>query len=527
MLGRTARRLGKATKYTCVAGGIGAAMILLPPRESLPSEGLLQTRVLLEGIGRVLRCAKTGVVILVDYKWNTRGEMSSRQDVWDDIHVRSAKRLVQLAETNGGLYVKSGQVFASMSHILPRQYTDTMRVLQDAVVKRPFSEIQAVIEQDLGCPINDVFASLDETPLAAASLAQVHKGILRSDRTEVAVKVQYIDILQRFRGDMATIRLMLGVCGAAFPGYDFSAIVSRLNNTMAQELDFVGEAKNAERAARELKPVFGTKVVTPFIHWKYCTRRVMVTDFVNGVKISDAEGMRRLGISVPDAASLCYSALAYQLFLTGFAHADPHAGNILVHKPKTNGHNWRRGETQVVLLDHGLYVNMSPEIRHRLAQIWTAAVTHRTEELAAVSRELGIKDHIMLGSMFLQHPYEFFSSFKTSMSPKELDLMHNQAQEKMEEINQIIECLPAEYALVLRSLTALRAINKELGNPVRRPLILLKYSLQESHKASAFGYWKAATRAWWEESKTDAIMAFLKWYRPRVYEVVEDALAMA
>ncbi|CUI14091.1 Hypothetical protein, putative [Bodo saltans] len=512
-------------------------LLMLPPRESLPTESLLQARVLFEGVGRVGRCAVAGALIFTDYKYSLWG-CEEDQNIWNEVHQRSADRLVVLAETNGGLYVKSGQAFASMSHLLPREYYTTMRKLQDAVVSRPFSEVVTVLEQDLKKPIHNVFSSISETPIAAASLAQVHRATLASDGSDVAVKVQYIDIQARFHGDMATIRAMLGVCGAAFPGFDFSTIITKLNATIAKELDFVTEARNSDRAGSDLKPIFGRSVITPYIHWEYSTPRVLITDFVQGVKISDAEGMRRLGIDVPWAANACYSALAYQMFITGFAHGDPHAGNILVHRPSSNGRKWRKGESQVVILDHGLYADMAPEIRVQLARIWSAAVRHNNAELKAVCAELDIGGDVaykLVASMFLQHPYEHFSSFKRGMSEAELKLIQTEAQGKMKEFNDLIVKLPSDYALMLRSLSAQRAINKDLSNPVRRPLVMLRWSLRASHGggqysvggSSALSLQWALVSAWWEEAKNDMMMWVLKKYQPRLYDKIEEALSMA
>jgi aarF domain-containing kinase len=520
-----------------ICSAVGLGLLLLPPRESLPTESLLQARVLLEGVGRVGRCAVAGAIIFADYKYSLWG-CADDQHIWNEVHQRSADRLVILAETNGGLYVKSGQVFASMSHILPREYYCTMRKLQDAVVSRPFSEVKTVLEQDLKKPLAGVFSFISETPIAAASLAQVHRATLASDGSDVAVKVQYIDIQARFHGDMATIRTMLGICGAAFPGFDFSNIITKLNATVAKELDFITEGRNSDRAGEDLKPIFGRNVVTPHIHWEYSSPRVLITDFVQGVKISDANGMRRLGIDVSWAANACYSALAYQMFITGFAHGDPHAGNILVHRPAADGRKWRKGESQVVILDHGLYADMAPDVRVRLARIWSAAVRHDNTELKAVCEELDIGGDVaykLVGSMFLQHPYEHFSSFKRGMSEAELKLIQTEAQGKMKEFNDLIVKLPSDYALMLRSLSAQRAINKDLSNPVRRPLIMLRWSLRSSHGggqfsvggSSALSLQWALMSAWWEETKNDLLMWFLKQYQPKIYEKIEEALSMA
>lgn len=454
---------------------VGIAAIITPPKESLPSS-LLPTRVLLEGIGRVGRCAAVGVSIYADYTWSLRGVRESQEE-WDTVHTRCARRLVALAETNGGLYVKAGQIFANMSHIVPYQYCTIMATLQDQVSSRPFSEIVAVLESDMRRPYTEVFEKLDPTPIAAASLAQVHRGTLRSSGEDVAVKVQYIDITQRFRGDMRTIDLMLRVAGSLYPGFDLGQIITKLNDTVAAELDFRLEAANNDRAARDLRQAgFGNRVVCSTILHQYVTRRILVSRFVkDAVKMSDRQGMEARGINVAEAATNFFDAISFQIFTSGFFHADPHAGNVLVHK-------LRSGKPQVVLLDYGLCAELNNEQRREVSDIWTSSITHDSETLQAISRRYHCEDYALFASCFLQHPYVFYSpTGNRTLSKNVQESMRDTVKHKMNEINDIVASLPKEYALVLRSIMATKAINKELCDVVNRPMRMLRYSLRTSH----------------------------------------------
>lgn len=491
---------------------------MLPPKETLPTF-MLPTRVLFEGVGRVGRCAYTGAKIFGDYTFNLHNVDS--QEAWDACHTRCALRLVDLAETNGGLYVKAGQIFANMSHILPYQYCSEMTVLQDKVITRPYSEIVAVLEADLKHPIDEVFSYIDPVPIAAASLAQVHRGKLRKEGVDVAIKVQYIDIAQRFKGDMRTIDLMLKVAGYCYRGFDFGQIISKLNDTVAAELDFRLEAQNSDRAAADLKKgSFGSKVVCAKLYWDYITKRLLVSRFVeNSVKISDKAGIERLGLDAKQVATNFFDAIAYQIFVTGFFHGDPHAGNVLVHKLPD-------GKPQVVLLDYGLCATMDRAMRREMSDIWTSSVTHDTAKLIELAKRYNCPDHELFASCFLQHPYAYYSAEGGRVMSKAVqESMRDTVKHKMHEVNDIVSTLPKEYALVLRSIMATKAINRELGDIVNRPMRMLRYSLKTSHEdASRLKLLRLQVRAWIEEKYSAWMLAIAKSRDPALGELLEDSL---
>jgi aarF domain-containing kinase len=312
---------------------------------------------------------------------------------------------------------------------------------------------------------------------------------------------------------------MLSISGTLFRGFDFGPIVKRTNDVLAAELDFEQEARNSELCRQYLAAEFGDRVTTPTLVKELCTPRVLVTEFIDGVKMNDRKGMEARGISVREAALLCYSGLAHQLFCSGFVHADPHPGNIFVTKN-------RRGKCQVVILDHGLYVTLSQEQRKDLADLWTAIASHHDRDLEKVCTKLGVHDYKLLASVFIQHPYEYFSSSKTRMDPSDLELVRRHSRDKMDEVNNILEVLPKEYAMVLRNISAVRATNKDLGNPVSRPATMLKYSLRESHRGHLWYQWRCLAEQWWQELKARAISRYIEWRYPGLNEALDDMLTM-
>lgn len=543
-------------RYASVAlcGGLGVLMI--PPKEHVPPP-LLPIRVLMEGTGRITRCGIVGATIFLDYQYSIRKKDVDNQEAWNRVHERCARRLVRLAEQNGGLYVKAGQIFANMNHVLPPVYCTIMSSLQDAVMKRPFDEILAVLKADLGPNVvEEQFEYIDPTPLAAASLAQVHRArrrdIPRDDNTsasaaassssrsrkspatslpvpgdddslpppvyskDVVVKVQYIDIAARFKGDMIAIDAMLTIAGWAYPGYDLSEIVRKLQATVEAELDFRLEASNSERAARHLRRAgFGDEVVCPTIHHDLQSPRILMMNFVKGVKINDKAGMEALGVNPKRAVSRFIDAIAYQMFISGFFHADPHAGNVLVQRMPKGSADMRsqswfqrwfgRNKGQVVLLDYGLCGQLNAKERAEFGEIWVASVTHNDELLKSIAARYGEGfDHELFASCFLQHPYAFHSmGHKGRLTdPDARARMRSTMTEKMYEVNDIVASLPKEYALLLRTIMATKAINKDVGELVNRHRRFLGYALEAGK----------ATFPWWERGIIYTKARVLGWH---------------
>ncbi|KAK7201846.1 ABC1 family [Novymonas esmeraldas] len=518
-------RFGRAARYGATAVGVVVATtagIVLPPKERIPT-ALLPSRVLFEGIGRAGRCVYAGAHIYVDYAFHVSPEDS--QELWNAVHRRCAQRLVDLAERNGGLYVKAGQIFANMSHILPYQYCQVMAVLQDAVVKRPYAEVVAVLEADLGRPLEDVFSRIDTVPLAAASLAQVHRGHLRAEDAEVAIKVQYIDIAQRFGGDMRTISLMFAAASYFFPGYDFGQIITKLNDTVAAELDFRLEGRNSDRAAAELRAAgWGDRVVCPALYWDYTRKRVLVSEYIDGaVKISDRAGIAALGLDVREVATTFFDAVAFQIFRSGFFHGDPHAGNVLVRRRPS-------GAPQVVLLDFGLCAELDAVHRREMSDIWTASTTHDTPTIAAIARRYHCDDYELFASCFLQHPYEYFSNSTSGRltSSHALESMRETVKHRMTDLNNIVAALPKEYALVLRSIMATKAINRELGEAANRPMRMLRYSLKTSHEdLPTIQLLILLSKAWFAEWYSSLLLRFTMWRHPELRELLQNSLQLS
>ena len=273
------------------------------------------------------------------------------------------QRLRMALEELGPTFVKLGQVLSTRPDLLPPAYIAELARLQDAVPPAPWELVRTQIESELGAPIDEVFATLDPEPLAAASLAQVHAATL-PDGAEVVVKVQRPDIEATINVDldiMADAARLLQERTLLGELYDLPGIVEEFAATLRAELDFYREGHNADR----FRANFASEpyLYIPRVYWEYTTRRVLVMERIRGIKIDDIAALDAAGYDRYRIGLHAARMIIKEVLEDGFFHADPHPGNFFVMPGEVIG-----------AMDFGMVGYLSRRTRTDLIRLYIAAV---------------------------------------------------------------------------------------------------------------------------------------------------------
>jgi len=248
-----------------------------------------------------------------------------------------AVRFRALAIRMGGVMIKVGQFLSARLDVLPSEITDELAGLQDEVPPVDFESIRLQSELDLGASLNSIFLTFEESPLAAASLGQVHRAELNPKEAEalgfknVVLKVLRPHIEQIVDVDMSAIRVVGGWLKRYRPVSDrvnVAAIVEEFAATLREEMDYLAEGKNAEVFAANFKD--DRSVHVPRVVWAHTSHRALTLEDVSAIKITDYEAIEAAGINRAEVAQILFKSYLKQIFDDGFFHADPHPGNIFV-----------------------------------------------------------------------------------------------------------------------------------------------------------------------------------------------------
>ncbi len=247
---------------------------------------------------------------------------------------RIARRFRRLAVQLGGVLIKLGQFLSIRVDVLPHEVTSELAGLQDEVPPEDLADVLAVIAEEFGRPVNEVFDRFAPEPEAAASLAQVHQARLPGGE-HVVVKIQRRRIETLVETDLAAIGVAVNWLKLYRPvarRVDLDRLFDEFSVTTRAELDFVAEGKNAERFAADFADDAGICIAD--VYWDYTTRRVLTLENVANIKITDYEAIEAAGISRAQVARRLYDTYLKQIFATNFVHADPHPGNLFVQPLK-------------------------------------------------------------------------------------------------------------------------------------------------------------------------------------------------
>ena len=401
--------------------------------------------------------------------------LHQREDKDAAVHLRQA------CEDLGPTFIEFGQLLSSRPDLVPETFVQELRRLLAHARPEPWPAIQRVLTEQLGAAPTP-FRSIEHQPLAAASIAQIHRATLKRDQTPVVLKVQRPGIDRLIAADLAVMRQLAQLAEKYLPEsrtLNPADMIEEFAISIDQELDFILEAANIERFARAFAD--DPHIVAPRIYWEWTTPRVLVMEYIDGIPIDDIERLRRVRIDRQQVAERLLRAFLDQIFRFGFFHADPHPGNFLV----------RRGG-RIAFLDFGLAGQISQDEQRTLAELFSATLTEDYERVAAlwldithagadVNRPAFQRDLEPILRSQMNQPYE-----RIRIGELFLQLVQNGARHGLR--------LPRELFLLFRTFAEIEGLLRLLHPGFNVVALCRAFSAEQTAAAHAPAQLLAATR---------------------------------
>lgn len=287
------------------------------------------------------------------------------------------QRIRKAIEELGPTFIKLGQIVSTRPDIIPIEYIKELEKLQDDVPPFDFKEVQKIIESDLDRPINDIFDSIDPIPIAAASLGQVHKAIIKGGK-EVVIKVQRPNIQRIIEVDLEIISHITGLMEKHIEEMEIhrpTLLVDRFARQLEDELSYKTEALNMERFGAMYDK--SNEIIVPRVYKSLSGEKVLTMEYIEGTKISDLDRIVKRNIDLKNLGKIISDSILNQIFTLGFFHGDPHPGNIVV----TNS-------GRIAFLDFGMMGRISREDRELFSAFLMSIINKNERKLVSAALKL-------------------------------------------------------------------------------------------------------------------------------------------
>ncbi len=351
----------------------------------------------------------------------------------------SAEELASDLEKLGPTFIKLGQLLSTRADLLPKPYLDALERLQDHVEPISFEEVERIISSELGIRISKAFAEFETEPLAAASLAQVHRAYMRDGRA-VVVKVQRPNIREQIVEDLEALNEIARFLDAHTElgrRYEFENMLVNLRKSVLRELDFKMEANNLISIGQNLAEF--EKIIVPEPVEDFTTSRVLTMEYIPGKKITMLSPLRVLEIDGAGLAEELFRAYLKQILIDGLFHADPHPGNVFL-----------TDDDRIALLDLGMVGHVTRGFQDNLLRLLLAESEGRGEDAAEIAIKMGEPKTGFDRAEYVRRVAEFVAEHT------EANLTHLNAGQVTLEITKIsADCwfrMPAEFTMIAKAL---------------------------------------------------------------------------
>jgi predicted unusual protein kinase regulating ubiquinone biosynthesis (AarF/ABC1/UbiB family) len=405
----------------------------------------------LKGLFIALRVLGSYRLVRVIGVFLTSGQKTARLS---KLHRRNAVLIREKALEMKGVMIKVGQFLSSRKDFLPDEYIEELSELQDQVPPHDFGEIRQRIIDELGSAPEDLFSEFDKEPIAAASLGQVHRAVLKDGR-EAAVKVQYPGIEKIIETDIKMFEFLITLMRGRMGWINLRVLHGEFSRIVRAELDYVQEGRNAERFRQNFSA--DERVVIPRVYWKFSSAKVLTLEFVGGIKITECVLIKASGVDCRMLVSLLTETYAKMIFVHGFFHCDPHPGNIFV----------REGPT-VVFVDFGMVQAIADSTRRNLRRYARAIVENDAAAIVEALEKMGFLIEGADYGAIADVTQDLIDKYRYS-TPEELkSLTVDQIGEEINNIRSVINNfqVPNYFILLIRTIGMLNGMAYRLSPEV-------------------------------------------------------------
>ncbi len=380
---------------------------------------------------------------------------------WKRVHRRNARRMYKGFVRLRGVYIKLGQILSVMGTFLPRAYVEELEPLQDEVPPRAFKDIVKTFRNSLGKEPRELFAEFAETPLAAASLGQVHEAKTKEGQ-RVAVKILYPNVATIIRVDLKVLGWAIKIYKLFVPVQQIERVHEQLTDMLERETDYVNEANCMERMAANFES--DPDVLFPTVLHDLSSNKVLTMSFMEGVKIRDRKQLEEHGLDPNAVATKLVQVFYQQLFWDKFFHADPHPGNFFVQKGP-------EGQPRLVVLDFGSASEVTDNLSDGMLDILTGMMTKNDDLVVKGFETMGFVaengDRGLLERTVRAYFEKLLNLNITDFSKLGADVAQQLAdpQVKKEELRQLMKSIqyPAGWFYVERAVVIMFGLSSQLA----------------------------------------------------------------
>ena len=360
------------------------------------------------------------------------------------------RRLRLVCEDLGPTFVKLGQLLSTRPDLLPETYTNELAALRDDVRPFSFAQVETILKEEYGRPLDQLFASVEEIPVASASISQVHRAVLPNGRI-VALKVRRPEIAKVIQADLDIIKNLAQLVERRLPNlavYRPLSLAREFERTIKRELDFSTERRTMQRCRIQLGGDPTAHI--PAVFDELSTSSVIAMEFIDGVSIDDLDGIRRLQLDPAKVAVTGARILLRQIFEFGFFHADPHPGNLRVLEGGV-----------IAPLDFGMFGLLDGKTRERIAGLLSGLLAQDADRVIRALESLDIRGLQLDSRGFRRDIAELVASYS------ELTLETIDLSVLLQELVAVIRThhlqIPADLVLLIRSLVTIESVGRKLN----------------------------------------------------------------